>query len=173
MPPRRNRGSQARRFMLTYNNPSHDVQEFTNFFRERCWNYVFQLERGEDGAEHYQIFIRIPRKMYLTSFIERWVTFGCHPHIKIARSWIDAMRNCSNVESRVGDDFYADIREDMNGLKVSALVKVKRMIDTGFRVKNVADKEKYFATWLWLDKLYILLEAVLFRLNLLLPRVFK
>ena len=89
-----NRNDRAKHFLITYNNPTHTAEQLIEFFVSKNWRYVFQMESGAAGTQHFQIYLGPQGRMYLRFMINEWVTFGCHPHIEMARRWKQAMLYC-------------------------------------------------------------------------------
>ena len=52
------RNIRGRHWLITFNNPNCLATDLITFFSENGWNYIFQLERGIQGTEHYQIYLR-------------------------------------------------------------------------------------------------------------------
>ena len=86
MPPRVNANCRAKHWLLTYNNPTKTAEELIIIFVERNWKYVFQLESGVAGTQHFQIYIRTDR-LLMRELNTLFGRIGIHPHVEMARRW--------------------------------------------------------------------------------------
>ena len=143
--PRQRVMERGRHFLLTCNNPTHTAEELIGFFVGKDWRYVFQLEAGENGTRHFQIYIRPPSRMLKRELIRLMVEFGCHPHVELARRWKQAMMYCCKQESRISETYYTDICEEITPVATPKLVEIKRKIDAGETLSSISNDEKYFA----------------------------
>ena len=146
MPPVNNRNSRGRHWLLTYNNPVKTADELLMFFNGNSWKYVFQLERGVSGTEHFQMYIRTER-ITMRELVNVFVTYGIHPHIEMARRWKQAMLYCCKEESRISPQYHTNIPEEITPPVVPKLVLCKRKLDAGASVSSLADDESTFSTW--------------------------
>lgn len=105
---------QTKRLLLTISTQglTKTHEELHEYFRNMCEYFMFQLERGDGGFEHYQCFLYCRHKKRLTTWGNLFRTFmGVRPHVESVRGTnAQAKDYCSKEESRVegpwsgGDD---------------------------------------------------------------------
>ena len=76
------------------------IDVLIEFLRFNHWNYIFQLERGESGTEHYQIYLR-SSPIYFNQILSRFTERGYAIHLEHVRNKNNAMLYCSKHKSRV------------------------------------------------------------------------
>lgn len=87
----------GRNFLVTVNNPELSAEELQQLLDRNNVKYVFQRERGENGTEHYQLFVHCDQARtcnYVRSFLPT-------AHVEIARNAAAARAYCSKTDTRV------------------------------------------------------------------------
>ena len=140
------RNIRGRDWMATFNNPNVLPDVLIQFFVERQWNYIFQLERGQSGTEHYQIYLRT-NPMYFNHVNQYFVDRGFVVHLEHVRNKNSAMLYCCKIDSRVSDQYWTDIENLIIRPKVKSLVSIKRKLDSGETLLSIMDNEEFFPTW--------------------------
>jgi len=88
----------ATAWSVTINNPTVDDHECVDVARSKGWKVEGQVERGENGTEHFQLFVKTPQVRF--SAMKKAFPRG---HIEVARN-VAALRNyVAKEETRVAD----------------------------------------------------------------------
>lgn len=89
--------------------PVNEIESYLKDFTEK---YIFQLELGDNGIEHYQIFLKFSQKKRRNQ-VRTWLQnnlakddevfqFPNGSYCEIVKSWIKASNYCCKEETRVG-----------------------------------------------------------------------
>lgn len=100
------RSNQLINWFFTYNNyPMEAVETLKAKFDDLCELYVFQAERGENGTDHLQGYIKLKKKM-------RWEEFKLDKaiHWEKVKSDIKAQNYCMKEDTRVAGPWAKGIR---------------------------------------------------------------
>lgn len=84
-------------WILTINNPTPDDEEAMNLARQRGWKIDGQLEKGENGTEHYQLHLATPQVRF--SAVKKQFP---RAHIEPARNAAAVAAYCKKEDTRVG-----------------------------------------------------------------------
>lgn len=130
--------TKARSFLLTINNPREDDKKNL----EECGSdyLIFQLEKGEQGTEHYQAFLYFKNARSFASIKKKFP----RAHIERARNAKASIKYCSKEDTRVegpwefGDKPSQGQRHDLE--------EIQELIQKKTPMKEIADE--YFGTWL-------------------------
>ncbi len=120
---------------------------FFNNFRNKPQYAVWQYELSASGTPHYQMYCYWERRIKGLT-VSRM--FGCNPHLEVRRGkHSEAKEYCCKLDTRImgpwtfGDD--AGIPE-IQGARTE-LISIKRKIDAGSSMKEIAENEYTFSTW--------------------------
>lgn len=92
------RGPMAKCWMFTTNNPKPEDEPKEN---EHIEGILWQLEKGEEGTEHYQGMFELKKKMRATTIVKE-ISFLSHSHLESRRgSRVQAWDYCTKADTRV------------------------------------------------------------------------
>ena len=145
MPPRVNANCRAKHWLLIYSNPTKTAEELIEFYVERNWKYVFQLESGVAGTQHFQIYLRTSR-MTMRELIALFSKYLFIHMLKMARRSKQALLYCCKEESRISPQYYTNIPEEIAPPVIPKSVQCKRKLDSGATMSSLADDEQLFSS---------------------------
>lgn len=90
---------QGRYWVLTINNPPITAEELIVKFNTEKIKYTFQLESGENGTPHFQVFMCFSKRTTFSGI--RRVFHQLAPHIERCRDPRASEAYCRKPESRV------------------------------------------------------------------------
>jgi hypothetical protein len=119
-------GSQARLsyfYMVRVNkSDTVPVSEIIDNLKEISEKYVFQLERGSTGIEHYQLMLKLKTKkrretlrnwlnenLFLNTGTHKKYNFPNGAYCEVVKSWIKAANYCCKEDTRVGEVYSHNI----------------------------------------------------------------
>lgn len=88
----------ATAWSLTINNPTPADEENMNVVRQKGWKVEGQLEKGEGGTSHYQLFLRTPQVRF--SAVKKAFP---RAHIEVARNPAALQQYVHKEETREGE----------------------------------------------------------------------
>ncbi len=144
---------QSKHWIFVINNPQRPFLEppidFDSWRRKPLFA-VYQLEIGENGTPHFQGYISFERKIQgqgLSNY------FGCEPHLEVrAGKHSEAKKYSSKEDTRVEGTqtwYYGDDSTIPEGAGArSDIIRIKRKIDSGASMREIADDDDLHSTWL-------------------------
>ena len=153
------RNIRGRHWLITFNNPNCLPIDLINFFTENSWNYIFQLERGEQGTEHFQIYLRT-NPIYFNQLNQYFIDRNYLIHLEHVRNKNSAMLYCCKDDSRISQQYWTDIEHLIVRPKVKALVAIKRKLDAGQSLTSIMDSEEHFPTWCSYNRSLVMYNAL-------------
>lgn len=128
---------EAKYWILTENNPEGNCDViFAELYAMKKISYAcWQLEIGENGTEHFQIFLAFEKKTRL-SVIQK-ILPGCHA--EIARNPAEAAEYCRKEDTRIeGPWTIGELILPKNNAKVWALIRDE--VKQGLKLKDLCEK---------------------------------
>lgn len=127
-------------WLLTINNPTEFDDACLRDAEGLGWTVIGQKERGEEGTEHYQIFLRTPQVRF--SAVKKVFK---RAHIELAKSKAAAMAYVQKSETRIGELPGPDNRK---------LITSVTMLWSHWRsyVEIIEDPVEYFKTVVYFPK---------------------
>ena len=153
------RNIRGRHWMATFNNPNCLAVDLVNFFNLNQWNYIFQLERGVQGTEHFQIYIGT-NPIYFNQLNQLFVDRGYVIHLEHVRNKNSSMLYCCKEDSRVSDQYWTNCEHLIVRPKVKSLVVIKRKLDSGVSLNTIMDSEEHFPTWCSYNRSLVMYNAL-------------
>lgn len=83
---------------VTINNPDEQDEECVNIARQKGWQVLGQLEKGENGTPHYQLAVKTPQVRF--SALKKMFP---RAHIEVAKSAPALLRYVEKEATRVAD----------------------------------------------------------------------
>lgn len=83
---------------VTINNPDVQDEDYINVARQRGWKVMGQLEKGENGTQHYQLAVRTPQVRF--SAVKKLFP---RAHIELARDPVALLRYVEKEATKVAD----------------------------------------------------------------------
>jgi len=88
----------ATAWSVVINNPTNSDEECINQARQRGWRVEGQIEKGENGTPHYQLFVKTPQVRF--SAVKKMFP---RAHIDEARNEAALKQYVSKEETRIGE----------------------------------------------------------------------
>ncbi len=138
----------SRYWLLTINNPTSKFEEYND---EKIKILIGQLERGENGTPHWQLYCELGKPARLGGITKLFP--GCHAERRKGTR-AEAIKYCTKNESREEGPFYRGISSEGCAKLVSGeasnttqarLLEAKERIDKGASESDIADD--FFELW--------------------------
>lgn len=85
-------------YLLTINNPTVTLHELSEYCKSKgVSTFVAQLERGEAGTAHFQVFIQFTSKRHFTAVKKLFPT----AHVETAKNALKSYNYCKKDDTRV------------------------------------------------------------------------
>jgi len=130
--------SRARNYCFTLNNPT----EAENPLDWKCKYIVYQLERGENGTEHYQGFIQFENQVSFSSM----KAINERAHWEVARCVSASIDYCQKEDTRIAGPWTKGKLPREGQGERRDISEMKESIDEGATLEQIADE--HFATFL-------------------------